>query len=92
MCNKKAQLGQKAKEANGRIESEMKEGENFLKRNNGGVRSGCESFLNGCYQRAGLRKEVLGRGRELRQWDKEKGNKEKWIDQEGDKRKREGSN
>lgn len=32
----------------------MKEGGNFFKRNNGGVRSGCESFLNGSYQRAGL--------------------------------------
>lgn len=32
----------------------MKEGGNFFKRNNGGVRSGCESFLNGAYQRAGL--------------------------------------
>lgn len=39
----------------------MREGGNFLKRNNGGVRSGCESFLNGCYQRAGLTLEVLGR-------------------------------
>ena len=41
----------------------MREGGNFLKRNNGGVRSGCESFLNGCYQRAGLTLELLGRGR-----------------------------
>lgn len=32
----------------------MKEGGHFLKRNNGGMRSGCESFLNGSYQRAGL--------------------------------------
>lgn len=41
----------------------MKEGGNFLKRNNGGVRSGCESFLNGCYQRAGLTPEGEGESR-----------------------------
>lgn len=67
----------------------MREGGNFLKRNNGGVRSGCESFLNGCYQRAGLTLEVLWRGRELRQWDKENGNNERWKDQEGDERRSE---
>ncbi len=89
MCNKKTQLGQKAKGGEWeRKEGGMKEGRNFLKRNNGGVRSGCESFLNGCYQRAGLTLEVLGRGRELRWWNKEKGNKERRKDLEGDKRRR----
>lgn len=34
MCNKKAQLGQKAKVADGREKSERKEKGNFLKRNN----------------------------------------------------------
>lgn len=43
-----------------RKESGMKEGGNFLERNNRGVRSRCESFLNGCYQRAGLTLEILG--------------------------------
>ena len=65
----------------------MKEGGNSLKRNNGGVRSGCESFLNGSYQRAGLTLEVLGRGRELWWWDKEEGNTERWKDQQGDEEK-----
>ena len=47
-----------------RKESGMKEGGIFTKRNNGGLRSRCESFLNGSYQRAGLTLEVLQRGRE----------------------------
>jgi len=38
------------------------EGGNFLKRNNGGVRSRCESFLNGSYQRAGLTLRFWGEG------------------------------
>lgn len=62
----------------------MKEGGNFFKRNNGGVRSRCESFLNGSNPRAGLNLEVLGRGRELRLRDKEKENKEKLRTRWGD--------
>lgn len=38
------------------------EGGNFLKRNNGGVRSRCESFLNSSFQRAGLALEGWGQG------------------------------
>lgn len=53
------------------------EGGNFLKRNNGGVRSRCESFLNTSFQRAGLTLEALGTGREVRQRDKGKEHKEK---------------
>lgn len=66
----------------------MREAGNFLKRNNRGVRSGCESFLNGCYQRAGLTLEAPRRGWELQWWDKESGNNERWRDQGEDERRR----
>lgn len=39
----------------------MKEGGNFLKRNNGRLRSGSESFLNDYNQSAGLPREIQRR-------------------------------
>lgn len=65
----------------------MRKGGSFFKRNNGGVRSGCESFLNGCYQRAGLTLELLWR-RESGQRDKENGNNTRWKDQGGEHERR----
>lgn len=68
MCNKKAQLGQKAKEANEREKGEEWRKEGVFKRLNGGIRSGCKSFSNGCYQRTGLTL-LLGRGT---QWERKR--------------------
>ena len=74
MCNKKAQLGQKAKEANGR-EGRVEWGKEgiSLKEIIEGWGQGASPFLNGSYPRAGLNLEVLGRGNE----GKRRENKEK---------------